>query len=139
MSWAASHAASALRGVRLPGWDATDFSNDLVKILVTGDFFGDGRRLVGLGGPDAALVDAVAQLHQVAFGQADMGILRSVAASTICAVLGAQAQVVNLVGQVGYGASEVEGVSLMAASIRSRAATRAWRPTCSWRVRKATL
>ena len=44
----------------------------LGEILVLGDALGDGAGLVALGGPDAALRGAVAQLHQVAVVQADV-------------------------------------------------------------------
>ena len=45
----------------------------LGEVLVAGDGLADGARAVRLGRPDAALRAAVAQLHEVAFGQADRG------------------------------------------------------------------
>ena len=43
------------------------------QVFVAGDFFSDGAGLVGFGGPDAALCDAITQLYQIAFGQANVG------------------------------------------------------------------
>ena len=51
----------------------TGLQQGLGQVLVAGDFFGNRAGLVGLRGPDAALCVAVAQLHQVACGQANMG------------------------------------------------------------------
>ena len=45
----------------------------LGEVLVLGNAFGNGAGLVRLGRPDAALRCAVAQLHQIAVVQADMG------------------------------------------------------------------
>ena len=45
----------------------------LGQVLVAGNALGDGAGTVGLGCPDAALARAIAQLHQVAFGEADEG------------------------------------------------------------------
>ncbi|MPM44283.1 hypothetical protein SDC9_90961 [bioreactor metagenome] len=44
----------------------------LGEVLVLRDAFGDGAGLVALGGPDAALRGAIAQLHQIAVVQADV-------------------------------------------------------------------
>src|SRR2546427_8339673 len=43
------------------------------QVLVVGNAFGNRAGEVGLGGPDAALAGAVAELHQVALVQADVG------------------------------------------------------------------
>ena len=45
----------------------------LGEVFVLGNAFGNGAGLVGFSRPDAALCRAVAQLHQIAVVQADMG------------------------------------------------------------------
>eukprot|EP01038_Epipyxis_sp_PR26KG_P014792 gene14792-19877_t len=50
---------------------AAGLEQALGQILVAGNAFSNRAGVLGLGGPDAALAGAVAQLHQVAVGQAD--------------------------------------------------------------------
>src|SRR5471030_307614 len=81
----------------------------LGQVLVAGDAFGDGAGFFGLGGPDAALHGAVAQLHQVAVGQADRGNLAH--GGGVDDVGGARPQAYRLdqVGQVDDGGGQVVG------------------------------
>jgi hypothetical protein len=60
----------------------------LGQFLVAGDRFADGAGVVGLGGPDALLVGAVAQLHQVAAVQAHVRNAAVGGGTTMAAVLG---------------------------------------------------
>ena len=71
MSSAASQASSALATTWPSGTGTPQpASSVLVEFLVAGDGLADGAGVVGLGGPDALLVGAVAELHQVAAVQA---------------------------------------------------------------------
>ena len=78
------------------------------QVFVAGDFFGNGTGLVGLGGPDAALRHAVAQLHQIAFGQAD--VRNAARGGRVHDVGGAgpQAKRIDHVAERGYCPSQVK-------------------------------
>ena len=67
------------------------------------------------------------------------GILWSVAASTMQAVLGPKHKRSTMALRRWTVAFKSNGVSLMAAITRSRAAMKLARPTSSWRVRMTTL
>ena len=67
MSSAASQASSAIVHRPALGHRHADGPQQLAgQILVLSDFFGDGAGAIGLGGQDAALLRAIAQLHQAA-------------------------------------------------------------------------
>ena len=53
--------------------NTTGLEQRLGQVFITGNLFGDCRGLVCLGSPNAALGVTVAQLHQVAFGEPDVG------------------------------------------------------------------
>ncbi len=88
----------------------------LGQVLVAGDAFGDGAGRVGLGGPDAALARAVAELHQVAVGQADRRDAAVGGRIDDVGGAGAEAEAVHQVAQTfGTVAGTSNGVSLIAA------------------------
>jgi hypothetical protein len=72
MSWLLPRRRRRCAPRRLPApARRTEASRVLVRSLSLAMLFADGAGAVGFGGPDAALGGAVAELHQVAFGQAD--------------------------------------------------------------------
>ena len=82
----------------------------LGQVLVAGDAFGDGAGAVGLGGPDAVLRRAVAQLHQVAVVQPDGRDAAFDGRVDDAGGAGPQAQAVDHFGQPGNGGGHVMGV-----------------------------
>jgi hypothetical protein len=54
-------------------WHAAGAQQGFGEVFVTHDVLGNGAGELGLGGPDAALVRAVAELHQVAVVQPQVG------------------------------------------------------------------
>ena len=90
--------------------DAARLQERFGQVFVAGNFLGNGAGLVGLGGPDAALARAKAQLHKVALGQPDVwnatvgGCLHNVSGA------GAQALDVHQLAQVGQGGLQVKGL-----------------------------
>nr|GEU28368.1 hypothetical protein [Tanacetum cinerariifolium] len=79
----------------------------LGQVLVAGDAFGNGAGFFRFGRPDAALRGAVAQLHQVAVGEADRWNLAVGGRIDDIAGAGAQAQGFHQVRQVGHGGVQV--------------------------------
>ena len=80
----------------------------LGQVLVARDALGDGAGAVGLGGPDAALARAVAELHQVALEQADVGNVAVVGRVHDAGRAGAQAVAVDQRAQARHGGGHVE-------------------------------
>ncbi len=76
-------------------------------MLVAGDALGNGAGLVGLGGPDAVLARAVAELDQVAAGQADVRDAALAGGINDVGRARPQADLVAQFTQLGHGACHV--------------------------------
>ena len=87
---------------------AAGLQQALGHVFVAGNFFGNRRSLVGLGGPDAPLRFAVAQLHQVARSQAQVGNVARCGGVHDVRGAGAQAQRIHHVLQLGHSARHVK-------------------------------
>ena len=87
---------------------AAGLQQALGHVFVAGNFFGNRRGLVGLGGPDAPLRLAVAQLHQVARSQAQVGNIARRGGIHDMRGAGAQAQRIHQVLQFGDSAGHVK-------------------------------
>ena len=98
----------ALHQLALGHRHATGLEQGLGQVFVTGDFFGNGAGLVGFGRPDAPLGDTVAQLHQIAIGQAHVRDTPGGRRVHNVRRARAQAQRVDHVGQFGDGCGHVE-------------------------------
>ena len=82
----------------------------LGQIFFAGDAFGNGAGEVGLGGPDAALALAVAELHQVAVIEADVRNAALGGGGDDRRGAGAEIAVVELFAHRGHGRGHVEGL-----------------------------
>ena len=87
---------------------AAGLQQALGHVFVAGNFFGNRRGLVGLGGPDAPLRFAVAQLHQVARSQTQVGNVARGGGVHDVRRAGAQAQRIHHVLQLGDRRRDVE-------------------------------
>ena len=89
-------------------WHAAGLQQGFGQVFVAGDLFCNRAGLVGLGGPDAALRHAVAQLHQIAFGQAD--VRNAARGGSVHDVRGAgpQAQRIDHIAELGYCPNQVK-------------------------------
>ena len=99
---------SALHQQAFGNRHAAGFQQTLGHVFVASNFFGNRRCLVGLGGPDAPLRFAVAQLHQVACSQAQVGNVARCGGVHDVRRAGAQAQRVHHVLQLGDSAQHVK-------------------------------
>jgi hypothetical protein len=82
----------------------------LGEVLVAGDGLGDGAGEVGLGRPDAALLGAIAQLHQVAVVEPDVRDAPVGGRRHDAGGGRAQVAVVDGLAHLGHGGGHVEGL-----------------------------
>ena len=89
---------------------AAGLEQALGEVLVAGDAFGNRAGALGLGCPDAALGSAVAELHQVAIVQANVGNAPVGRCSDDARGAGAEVLVVHLGAHARHGGLHVEGL-----------------------------
>ncbi len=89
---------------------AAGFEQTFGEVLVAGNAFGDGAGEFALGRPDAALAGPVAQLHQVAVVEADVGNAAVGAGRHDAGGAGAQVAVIDLGAQPRHGSLHVKRV-----------------------------
>ena len=92
----------------LRNWDATGLEQGFGEVFVAGNFFGNRTGLVRLRGPNSPLCAAITELHQVAFGQANMGNLSVRGGVHNVGGTGAQTQRIHHVSQMRLGRLEIK-------------------------------